>query len=87
MTTYLIPRQSTFVSTRLSACLPVSLSARYFCAVRLFFSELFERIADVCEAYVLDSPSRGRDWLAELAGVDVTLRSQCSAVVQFINVG
>ena len=42
---------------------------------------------DVCEAYVLDTPSRGRDWLAELGGVDVTLRSQSWVVAQFINIG
>lgn len=43
---------------------------------RLFFSELLEAHADVCVAYVLDAASRGRDWLTELGGVDLMLRSQ-----------
>ncbi|CAM9331751.1 unnamed protein product, partial [Laminaria digitata] len=44
----------------------------------LLLNELFERIVDVCYNYVLDSSAggRGRDWLAELSAVDVTLRSQ-----------
>ncbi|CAM9117234.1 unnamed protein product, partial [Ectocarpus sp. 8 AP-2014] len=41
----------------------------------LFFSELLERQGDVCVAYVLDAASRGRDWLAEMAAVDLMLRS------------
>lgn len=44
---------------------------------RLIFNELFEHEADACVAYVLDSAA-GRDWLAELGGVKVTLRSQVS---------
>lgn len=40
------------------------------------FNEFFERVVDVCEAYVLDAPARGRDWLVELAGMELTLRSQ-----------
>eukprot|EP00752_Nemacystus_decipiens_P002140 g2039.t1 len=50
----------------------------------LFFAELLERQADVCVAYVLDVASRGRDWLTEMAGVEVTLRSQCWAVSTYI---
>ncbi|CAB1110556.1 unnamed protein product [Ectocarpus sp. CCAP 1310/34] len=42
----------------------------------LLNNELIDRNVDVCEAYVLDSVSRGRDWLAEMGGLDVTLRSQ-----------
>ena len=30
---------------------------------------------DVCYDYVVDSTARGRDWLTELNGVDITLRS------------
>lgn len=47
--------------------------------IRLVFNELFERVVDVCEAYVLDVPARGRDWLTELAGMEITLRSQVRA--------
>lgn len=42
---------------------------------RLILNEYLERIIDVCYDYVLDTPARGRDWLAELNGVDITLRS------------
>lgn len=42
---------------------------------RLLFNEYFERVVDVCYDYVLDSSAVGRDWLDELAAVDVTLRS------------
>lgn len=42
---------------------------------RLIFNEVFDRVIDVCYDYVLDSSARGRDWLAELGGVDITLRS------------
>ncbi|CAN0558797.1 unnamed protein product, partial [Ectocarpus sp. 12 AP-2014] len=42
----------------------------------LINNELIDRHVDVCETYVLDSVSRGRDWLAEMGGLDVTLRSQ-----------
>lgn len=44
--------------------------------VRLFNSELLERNADVCVAYVLDAASRGRDWVVEMGGVELMLRSQ-----------
>ncbi|CAM9270290.1 unnamed protein product, partial [Ectocarpus sp. 6 AP-2014] len=44
--------------------------------VWLLFTELIARQTDMCAAYVLDSASRGRDWLAEVAGVDLTLRTQ-----------
>ncbi len=43
---------------------------------RLAFNEFFELLTDGCVAYVLDVPARGRDWLSELAGLDLTLRSQ-----------
>ncbi|CAM9438660.1 unnamed protein product [Ectocarpus sp. 6 AP-2014] len=53
----------------------------------LINNELIHRHVDVCEAYVLDSVSRGRDWLAEMGGLDVTLRSQCWAVAAYIRIG
>ncbi|CAM9496108.1 unnamed protein product, partial [Ectocarpus sp. 13 AM-2016] len=53
----------------------------------LINNELIDRHVDVCEAYVLDSVSRGRDWLAEMGGLDVTLRSQCWAVAAYVRIG
>ncbi|CAM9904204.1 unnamed protein product [Ectocarpus sp. 12 AP-2014] len=49
----------------------------------LVYNEVFERIVDVCEAYVLDVSGRGRDWLVELAGMEITLRSQCWTVMNW----
>ena len=42
---------------------------------RLLFSEFLDRVVEMCFDYVLDSSARGRDWLTELGGVDITLRS------------
>ncbi|CAM9874646.1 unnamed protein product, partial [Choristocarpus tenellus] len=52
----------------------------------LLFNEFFERVVDVCVDYVLDAMNRGRDWTAELAGVDVTIRSQCWSMQSFIRI-
>ncbi|CAM9438414.1 unnamed protein product, partial [Laminaria digitata] len=41
----------------------------------LLFNEFLDRVVEVCYDYVLDSSARGRDWLTELGGVDITLRS------------
>lgn len=49
--------------------------------IRLVFNEWAERAVDVCEAHVLDVDATGRDWRAELAAVEVTLRSQVSLAV------
>lgn len=46
------------------------------CPHRLLFNEYLERVVDACVEYVLDSSARGRDWKEELAGLEVTLRSQ-----------
>lgn len=61
------------------ACSLSGLNGRY---TRLLYNELFERIVDTCVEYVLDSTSRGRDWPAELAALDVTLRSQVSEAIR-----
>eukprot|EP00903_Cladosiphon_okamuranus_P012976 g12110.t1 len=53
----------------------------------LFFNELLDRQAEVCMAYVLDVAARGRDWLAELAGVEPMLKSQCYSVNIYVRVG
>ncbi|CAM9691667.1 unnamed protein product [Scytosiphon promiscuus] len=50
-------------------------------------NEQLDRRMDACEAYVLDSGSRDHDWLAELGGVEITLRSQCFAVLVYILIG
>lgn len=50
---------------------------------RLVYNEVFERIVDVCEAYVLDASGRWRDWLVELAGMEITLRSQCWTIMNW----
>lgn len=75
-------RQYQFVvSTLIVVCpctyaLPIGFPCR-----RLMFNEFFERVVDVCEAYVLDAPGRGRDWLVELAGMELTLRSQVRSLI------
>eukprot|EP00903_Cladosiphon_okamuranus_P020686 g18993.t2 len=52
----------------------------------LMFNEFFERLTDVCVEYVLDAPARGRDWLVELAGMVLTLRSQCWSVMNWVGI-
>lgn len=62
-------------------CIIADFTLLHYCPVRslhlprLFLNEYLERITDVCYDYVVDSLARGRDWLSELNGVDITLRS------------
>lgn len=53
----------------------------------LVFNEYIDRVVDVCYDYVLDTSGRRRDWLAELAGVEVTLRSHCTVMQSFVRIG
>lgn len=53
----------------------------------LALNEYDQRIVNVCEAYVLDAASRGRDWVADLGGLEISLRSQCWAVQNWVRIG
>lgn len=43
-------------------------------------------MVDVCETYVSDSSARGRDWFAELPGLELFLRSQVRRWIVFVHV-
>jgi len=44
-------------------------------------NERLDRVVDVCVEYVLNVEDRGRDWIAELVALEITLRSQVRSLV------
>lgn len=56
--------------------------------IRVLYNEYLARVVESCYDYVLDSPARGgMDFKANLASVEVTLRSNCWTAQNSIRIG